>query len=86
MNTLYQDVNELETYRTLESALMTCCHICGDRLEWTLEVGYDSFMDCPTITGYSSSCGVTFILNAEISNNYEYTYYIEIKYEDIPGR
>lgn len=86
MNTLYQDVNELETYRTLESALMTCCHICGDRLEWTLEVGYDSLMDCPTITGYSSSCGVTFILNAEISNAYEYTYYIEIKYEDIPGR
>ena len=33
MNTPYQDVNELETYKTIESALMTCCPVCGDRLE-----------------------------------------------------
>ena len=59
MNTPYQDVNELETYKTIESALMTCCPVCGDRLEWTLEVGYDPVMD---------------------------SYYIEVKYEDIPGR
>lgn len=79
---IYTDVNELETYPTLETALFTCCPICGDKLEWSLKVIYDARLDCPVIEGHAVSCGVTFKLLTDVAYGYVFTYYIEMTIGD----
>lgn len=58
----WKDVDPDDIYDSLEEALMTCCHICGERLEWDVKTVYNSYLDAPTIAGTSFSCGIQYSL------------------------
>ena len=58
---LWKDVDPDLHYESIEDVLMTCCHICGERLEWDIKTTYNSYMDAPTIKGESFSCGVKYM-------------------------
>lgn len=80
---LYSEVDETFVFDSLEQALRTCCHICGDKLEWTLKVLYNEHFEVPYIVGHASSCGAGFVLQCGIEENIalrtiKYSYWIEI--------
>ncbi len=80
---LYTEVDETRVFDSIEEALRTCCHICGDRLEWTLNVRYNEHHEVPYITGHATSCGECFVLITNIEEDManqilKYTYWIEI--------
>lgn len=58
----WSDVDPDLQYETIEEALMSCCYVCGDRLEWDLKVEYNSKYDIPVIKGSSFSCGIKYAL------------------------
>jgi len=61
-NYIWIDADPDLEFDTIEEALMTCCYICGDRLEWDLKVEYSSKHDIPVISGSSFSCGIKYCL------------------------
>ncbi len=67
-NHYWSDVDPDLQYDNIESALMSCCYICGDRLEWDLKVEYNSKHDMPIVTGASFSCGIKYLLRYDPDN------------------
>lgn len=59
---IWTDVDNEHEYESIEEAIMTCCNLCGDRLEWDLSISYNSKHDIPVIKGESFSCGVKYRL------------------------
>lgn len=56
----WKDIDPENIYDTVEDVLLTCCHVCGERLEWTLSVKYSPYLDLPIICGESTSCGIIY--------------------------
>lgn len=59
----WKDVSIDEFYCSIEDAIMTCCHICGERLEWDIKIIYSSYLDAPVFTGTSFSCGIQYSIS-----------------------
>ena len=65
----YSDADSETLYSSIEEVLMTTCHICGEKLEWSFKVDYNSLLDIPVITGSAISCGIKYYSYYDNDNN-----------------
>lgn len=54
-------------FDSIESALMTSCHLCGTPLEWSLSLIWNDIHELNFIHGISHSCGATFTIEPILS-------------------
>ncbi len=59
---MWKDVEDDYLYETIEEALLTCCPVCGERIEWDVKLVWNDYADRPVFKGTGFSCGLTFTI------------------------
>ena len=66
---MWKDVEEDFLYETIEEALLTCCPVCGERIEWSVQLKWNDHSDKPVFYGNGFSCGLIFTIKYNESDD-----------------